>query len=137
MLGLTGLVALAGSADDLKAMQGKWSATIAEVDGKPASPEEMNLKLVLVVQGDNYRVLVGDKEISGGTLTLDASKNPRTIDATHTEGKFKDVVQKGIYEIKGDAMTAVFAKPGKERPTEFKTKAGSEQSVVKYVRMKQ
>jgi len=39
-------------------------------------------------------------------------------------------------EIKGDTMTAVFAKPGNERPTEFKTKEGSDQSVIRYVRMK-
>jgi uncharacterized protein (TIGR03067 family) len=124
----------AGSLDDLKAMQGKWSATIVEMNGRPASKEEMNLKLVLVVEGDGYRVLADGKAISGGTLKLDAGK--RAIDAAHSEGPFKGVVQKGIYEFKGEQMIAVFAKPGSDRPTEFKTKEGSEQSIVRYVRVK-
>jgi uncharacterized protein (TIGR03067 family) len=131
----TAIVAMAGSADDLKAMQGRWSATIAETDGKPPSKEDASLKLILIVQGDKYQVVHDKNVISGGTLKLDATKNPRTVDATLTEGPFKGLVQKGIYEINGDKMTAVFAKPGKDRPTKFKTKEGSEQSIVQYERI--
>ncbi len=132
-----GLAALAGSsADDLKAMQGQWAVTIAEMDGKPTHAEIMNLKLVLTVEGENFRILSDGKLFSGGTLKLDASKNPRTIDTTTTEGPAKGTVQKGIYEIKGDKMTGAFAKPGSERPTEFKTKEGSGLSIVRYERMK-
>ncbi len=125
-----------GGSDDLKAIQGLWSATIAEISGKPASKEEMGLKLFLFVEGDRYRVLIEDKAISAGTLRLDMSKTPRTIDATHTEGPFKGVVQQGIYEIQGDRMVCAFAKPGMERPTEFKTRPGTEQSLVRYMRVK-
>jgi uncharacterized protein (TIGR03067 family) len=134
------LAAVAGTAggtgDDLKAMQGLWAATITEMSGKPASPEEKNLKLQLFVEGDGYRVFADGKVIVSGTLRVDAGKTPRAIDATHTEGQFKGVVQRGIYEIQGDTMIAAFAKPGAERPTEFKTREGSEQSVVRYVRVK-
>jgi uncharacterized protein (TIGR03067 family) len=135
-LALVGIVSAGGGVDDLKQMQGKWSATIAEIDGRPASKEEMNLKLVLTVEGDNYRVLAGEQAISAGQLKLDAGKTPRTIDTTHTEGPFKGIVQKGIYELKGDTMVAAFAKPGDDRPTAFKTKEGSKQSIVRYVRIK-
>jgi uncharacterized protein (TIGR03067 family) len=137
LLGMSiALAAVAGGADDLKAMQGHWLATIAETDGKPPSKEDASLKLIFIVQGDKYQVLHDKNVISGGRLKLDATKNPRTVDATITEGPFKGLVQKGIYEITGDKMTAVFAKPGKDRPTRFKTKEGSEQSIVQYERMK-
>jgi uncharacterized protein (TIGR03067 family) len=136
-MALVGLKAMAGGAgDDLKAMQGSWSATIAEMNGKPASKEEMNLKLVLVVSGESYRVMLDDQVLSGGTLKLDSRKTPHTLDATHTEGPFKGVVQKGIYEIKGDSMIAAFAKPGSDRPTEFRTREGTEQSIVRYTRLR-
>jgi uncharacterized protein (TIGR03067 family) len=128
-------VSAAGAGDDLKTMQGRWSATIAERNGKPAGDELKNLKLVLVVEGDTFRVLANDKVISAGKLKLDSSKSPRTMDATNTEC-LKGVVQQAIYRIKGDTMTAVFAKPGTERPSEFKTKDGSEQSLIRYERMK-
>jgi uncharacterized protein (TIGR03067 family) len=133
---LIGFVATAGGGDDIKAMQGAWSATIAEIDGKAPTEAEAKLKLMLIVDGDKYRVLHNNEELSAGTLKLDTSKKPHTIDATHTTGNGKGMVQKGIYEIKGDTMTAVFAMFGKDRPTEFKTKEGSGESIVRYVRMK-
>ncbi len=137
VLVVTGFAATAGVAgDDLKAMQGRWSATIAEVSGKPAGEELKNLKLILLVQDDEYRVLSDGKVLSAGKLKLDATKTPRTMDAANTEGPSKGIVQKAIYEIKGDTMTAVFAKPGADRPAEFKTKEGSEQSLIRYERTK-
>jgi uncharacterized protein (TIGR03067 family) len=133
----TGFAVRAGGAgDDLKTMQGRWSVTIAETNGKPAGDELKNLKLVLVVEGDVFRILSNDKAFSAGKLKIDSSKTPRTMDATNSEGPLKGVVQQAIYEIKGDKMTAVFAKPGTGRPTEFKTKEGSEQSLIHYVREK-
>jgi uncharacterized protein (TIGR03067 family) len=122
--------------DGVKALQGAWTATITEIDGKAPTKEEAALKLVLVVQGEKYRVLHNKEEIQAGTYKIDATKTPHTIDVTHGVGPSKGMVQKGIYEIKEDTMTAVFAKPGKDRPTEFKTKEGSEQAIVKYVRLK-
>ncbi len=137
VLMLPGVAALAGgSADDLKAMQGQWSVTIAERDGKPAGDELKNIKLVVLIAGKDYRVLVNDKVVSGGTFTIDAAKSPRTIDTKITEGPNKGLMEKGIYKIEGDKMTAVFAKPGKERPAAFTTKEGSDQSILHYVRIK-
>jgi uncharacterized protein (TIGR03067 family) len=124
------------AADDLKALQGQWSATIAEMDGKAPADDVKSLKITLLVAGAEYRVLADDKPISGGKLKLDASKKPRTIDATITEGPHKGTTQQGIYEIKGDTMVAAFAKPGGARPTEFKTTEGSGQSIVRYTRIK-
>lgn len=124
------------SADDLKAMQGQWSVTIVERDGKPAGDELKNVKLVVLIAGNDYRVLVNDKVISGGTFTIDARKSPRTIDTKITEGPNKGVAEKGIYKIDGDKMVAVFAKPGKARPTAFRTQEGSDQSILHYKRIK-
>src|SRR5947209_3344401 len=137
VLMLLGFAALAGdSAADLKAMQGQWSVTIVERDGKPAGDELKNVKLVLLVAGDEYRVLADDKAVAGGKFKIDAGKTPRRLDASITEGPNKGLMQQAIYEIKGDTMTAVYAKPGAARPTELKTKEDSGQSLVRYTRRK-
>ncbi len=134
---LVGFAVEAGSiADDLQAMQGQWSVTIAEMDGKPAGDDFKNVRITFLIAGDEYRILADDKAISGGKLNIDARKTPHTIDATITEGPHKGMTQKGIYEIKGDTMTAAFARPGGARPAEFKTKQGSGQSIVRYARIK-
>jgi uncharacterized protein (TIGR03067 family) len=136
LMGLS-LTALAGGADDLKAMQGQWSLTIVERDGKPAGDELKTIRLVMLIAGNDYRVLADDKVIGGGTFTLDSRKSPPTIDTRISEGPNKGVVEKGIYKIEGDRMVAVFASPGKARPTAFTTKEGSGQSILHYVRVKQ
>ena len=145
MKGFAGLIGLTlivfavqagGSADDLTAMQGQWSVALTEMSGKPTGAEFTKVKMVFLVAGDEYRMLADDRPIAGGKLKLDARRTPHTIDATITEGPNRGMMQTGIYEIKGDEMIAAFAAPGGTRPTEFKTKEGSGQSLVRYARIK-
>ena len=126
----------AGAGDDAKKMDGTWLATIVESDGKPATEAEKGLKFKVVVEAGKYKTYVQDQYVAAGTLKLDASKKPRTIDATYTDGEFKGVVQRGVYELDGDTMTINFAKPGKERPEGMKTKEGTEQVLLRYTREK-
>ena len=130
--------AAAGGGDDLKRMQGTWAVRISETDGQPASEEDQKLKLTIHIEGDAFKVYHdGTTLLSAGTLKLDASRTPRTIDTTLTGGPFKGTIQRGIYEFKDGEMIANFAKPGKERPAEFKTRAGSGESILRYTRVKQ
>ena len=41
-------------------MQGTWSATIVEIDGKAASEDEKKLKMKLVVKDDGYKIYFDD-----------------------------------------------------------------------------
>jgi uncharacterized protein (TIGR03067 family) len=57
-----------------------------------------------------------------GTMKLDPTKKPATIDLAITSGNDKGKSQVGIYKIDGDSITICLARPGEtDRPTEFKS----------------
>lgn len=131
----TGLLTAGGDAKtDLKAMAGSWKATIIEIDGKPAEEKEKDAPIKLVIKEDKFTVFVGDKVMMSGTTKLNPAKTPKEIDAEQTEGPYKGKTQKGLYEFKGMEMRVIFAEPGNDRPTSFKTRAG--EVLLQYERMK-
>lgn len=115
--------AFAGDDKELKKLEGVYILVSGELDGKPIS-EEAKKTALLTIKGNEHSVVVG-KEVIKGTHKLDASKTPHEIDATDTEGPYKDKAARGIYKIKGDEFTVCFAAPGKDRPKEFSTKSGA------------
>lgn len=138
LLSATALSARAqdASAKDLKLMQGSWHGEVIEAGGGKPSDKEKEPQVKVVVKGDKYTVFFNDMKYTEGTLKLDASQKPKAIDATPSDGPFKDKVQPGIYEITGDEMKIVFAKPGDERPKEFKTRMKSADVLIQYKRIK-
>src|SRR5262245_3232187 len=94
---------------DLKAMEGTWTATLHEADGKATSKEEAEkVRAKLVVKDGKYTVYFNkegaEKEVGRGTIKLDPAKKPKEIDVTVEAGPNKDKVMQGIYEIKADEM---------------------------------
>lgn len=125
----------AGDADlqvDLKKMQGKWRTTILEIDGKEPTADEKNAAFELVITGEKYVVSFGGKALNQGTLKLGREGKQQTLDATHTAGPFKGMVQQGLYAFEGADFKVVFAKPGEKRPQEMKTRPGSQEILMAY-----
>ncbi len=57
-------------------------------------------------------------------ISIDESKNPKTIDFTYLEGPDKGKKSLGIFKMEGDGKLVIcWAEPGKERPTKFSTGA--------------
>jgi uncharacterized protein (TIGR03067 family) len=108
---------------DLEKFQGNWSLISAERDGKK-TPEEDTRKIKLAIQGDMFVLRKDGVIISEGTMTLDASKKPRTIDETITAGPNKGKVFLAIYEIDDEKHKVCFAAAGKDRPTAFSSRNG-------------
>ncbi|MCC6419095.1 MAG: TIGR03067 domain-containing protein [Gemmataceae bacterium] len=126
------------SKKDLRAMEGAWSVVVHEADGKKTTPEEARMaESKLVVKDGKYTVVLGDRQRTTGTIRLDAGKSPKQIDAIAADGPYKDQAMPGIYEIKEDEMRICFAQPGKERPKQFSTAAGTGQILLGYKRAKQ
>lgn len=102
-------------------LQGTWIVT--SINGKPSPGGEQELTLTFA--GDTYRQAVGGKVNERGTIKIDASKKPMTIDLAITEGSDAGKTQLGIVEVKGDTMRASFDLPGVgKRPASFEMKEG-------------
>jgi uncharacterized protein (TIGR03067 family) len=104
-------------------LEGTWVMVSVERDGRAIRPQT-NLKMIYTA--DKFVLKSGDDVVVAGTIKLDSTKKPKTIDTTYTEGPNKGQTLKGIYEVDGD--TAKFCRagaPDQDRPSEFKTKVGS------------
>jgi uncharacterized protein (TIGR03067 family) len=94
------------------------------VDGKKTPKKDLE-DMVLIVKGNKGTIKKGEKVISEATAKMDQSKDPWTIDIKITKGKEKGKTFKGIMKAKDGKLTVCWGAPGKDRPTEFKSKKGS------------
>ena len=103
------------------ALQGTW--VIASINGQTA-PEGAS-EMTLTFTGDKYHQTLAGEVNERGTIKLDASKKPMTIDLIITEGTDAGKTQLGIIEVTGDAVRANLDTPGAaQRPTDFTIKEG-------------
>jgi uncharacterized protein (TIGR03067 family) len=121
-------------ADDLKAMEGKWTIEKAEANGEAIDPEALK-DVVVTITGDRYELLVKDTK-DAGTIKLDEARKPKAMDGTDTEGDDIGKVTKAIYELSEDTLRVCYAMEGGERPKEFATKPDSQLLLVTYKRAK-
>lgn len=124
------------AAKDLKRMEGDWAAVSMEVDGLKV-PDEDAMAYFRSVKGDGYTVSRYRKTLGKGTINLDATKKPRTIDALPAGAAGEGKALLGIYEFDGNKLKLCFARPGKDRPTEFRSKAGSGHTLTVWQREKE
>src|SRR5438309_6484333 len=106
------------SKKDLEQMQGDWVAVAYTVDGN-VLPDDDVQAFFRTIKGNEYTVSRYRKMAGKGTIKLDATKSPKTIDAFPANAKPGAKPLAGIYSIEGDRLKMCFAAPGKDRPTEF------------------
>ena len=145
MLGLGCLVATltmgtAGAQDDaakkeMKKLEGTWATVSIEAAGQKVTDEDKIKTRKLTTKGDKYTMKVGDETVQG-TVEINPSKNPKTIDIKPDTGSNKGKTLLGIYELDGDNLKICLALPGKDRPTAFATAAENRQQLVVYKREK-
>jgi len=83
----------------------------------------------LVFKGDRYTVRRGSGPTVTGTLKLNPTKNPKSIDITDANGPYKGKALLGIYTLKGNKLTECFSPPGGSRPAQFATESGTSQFI--------
>src|SRR5262245_57159820 len=103
------LVAAEDAKKDLDKIQGTWHVVSVENDGAKR-PDEVAKDMKMVIKGDKYTFTAGDMTESG-TIKLDPSKKPATIDISITEGDDKGKTQLGIYQIEGDTFKICVDRP--------------------------
>jgi uncharacterized protein (TIGR03067 family) len=103
--------------DDRRRLQGAWTMASVVLDGM-AVPTEYSKTGRLEVDGDRYSVTLGVTIAS--TYRFDATKRPKEIDFTFTDGPQKGQTVRGIYEIDGDTYRLCRGlRPEVERPGKF------------------
>lgn len=111
---------------DMDALQGSWKLVSRERDGK-ADPADAIKDIVVVNTGNKFELKGGPSAVGAtkGSFVIDATKKPKHMDRTPADGPQKDKTLLCIYELDGDTLKLCVAPAGKERPTEFSSKAGS------------
>jgi len=112
------------SKKDLQKLQGDWAAVSMVVDGVVSSDDEAQ-SLFRTVKGNAYTLFFFKKAFVRYTFTIDATKQPRTIDAKTVPSSPQAKPLLGIYKFDGGRWVTCFAAPGKERPKDFTSKPDS------------
>ncbi len=120
--------------DDVKSIDGTWLPAEAELGGEKF-PDEIRKIMKLVIGDGKYTVTVGGQP-DRGTVKLDRSKKPMTMDITGTEGPNLGKTFLAIYENSDDTLRICYDLSGKARPTEFKTMRETKLFLVTYQREK-
>ena len=119
-----------------KKLQGTWTATKAERDGK-AADDVVGHRLSFT--GNRFQIQSKDgKPLYAGTVRVDPSAKPAAIDFEHTEGALKGKAWKGIYALDGDTLAICDNAPNldKGRPVAFEAKSGSGYVLITFKRAK-
>jgi uncharacterized protein (TIGR03067 family) len=111
-------------------IQGTWIVVSAQFGGE-SKPDDEAKNAKFVIKGDLITISEPKREgrEEKATFKLDPTKKPKTIDLVPEKGDKKETVL-GIYELKDDELKLCFVKGGKERPTEFASKAGTDQGLI-------
>lgn len=108
---------------ELKALEGTWKAVSMEAAGQQLPMTGMEFTYIVTADGKAIgKSARGDYE---ATITVDPSKDPRTIVNAHTTGTHKNKKQYGVYKLDGDKWTVAMTAPGaaeSDWPKDFETK---------------
>jgi uncharacterized protein (TIGR03067 family) len=125
-----------GAEEAPRKLEGAWTATKAERDGKPAN-DVVGHRLTFT--GNRFQIQSKDgKTRYAGTVRVDPSAKPATMDFEHTEGALKGKVWKAIYALDGEKLTTCDngPNPDKGRPSSFEATAGSGYILITFQRAK-
>jgi uncharacterized protein (TIGR03067 family) len=133
------LVGAAAAQDALKKemvrLEGEWSMVSGQANGVPM-PEATVKTGKRVAKEGQTTISFGGQLYFKAKFSIDPNKKPKAIDYTMTEGPTRGKTHLGIYELDGDKVKFCFAAPGKDRPTEFTAKKGSQRTLSVWKRDK-
>ena len=112
-------------AEEVRKFQGTWKQIGYERDGVTEPLDEQGWEPRVTFTGDAFVVTLADGRIPiRGTYTLDPTRDPKTVDWTDTIGEDAGKTLLAIYSLEGHRLVMCAAYPGRERPTEFRTRPG-------------
>jgi len=120
-------------------LKGTWRPVSTEANGKK-TPENIlkdNPSQIVIEEG-RITGSLKDKETYQGTLTIDPTQTPKTLDIAVTSGDYKGKKSLGIYELDGDTLKLcwTFFIVDRDRPKTFATETGANLILTVYQRVK-
>jgi uncharacterized protein (TIGR03067 family) len=114
-------------AEELAKFEGTWTFASMEFEGQEIPAKDL-ADSRLICKGNEFTAKTGEGTTKG-TFQVDPTASPKTIDVTMADGADKGKTLLGIYTLTADTYRVSLAGPGKPRPTEFVSKAGSGNAV--------
>ena len=90
------------------ALQGVWN--VLTINGQATA--DAGMTMTLTITGDKYVQAVNGNANERGTIKVDQSKKPMTIDFNIMEGDDTGKPQVGLVDVAGDTMTMKLGTPG-------------------------
>ena len=109
-------------------LEGEWSMVSGEANGF-AMPEQAVKSGKRTAKDGETTITIGGQVYFKAKYSINPTKKPMEIDYMMTEGPTKGKTHLGIYELDKDMVKFCFAAPGKDRPTEFSAKEGSQRTL--------
>lgn len=117
----------------LQELQGTWSLTSYETDGKQIKGEDKSH--LFTVKGEKWSIHVGGQVFQAGTVQrIDVKEKVNAIDLLITEGGNVGATAVSIYALEGDSLK--YLNCGSPRPAEFLTKVGDGRHYLTFRRAK-
>lgn len=133
------IMCAAGRADDKgagkeeKMLDGTWQLVEGEIAGMKFPPEVAK-GIKLTISGGRYVVTAESKD--EGTVKYFPDASPKAMEVTGTAGPNKGKTFQAIYQVTGNTLTVCYDLSGKARPTEFKSKPGTQLFLATYKKAK-
>jgi uncharacterized protein (TIGR03067 family) len=105
---------------EIDALQGSWTITALENDGAEM-PSSAFIGAGITIDGDRF-TSTGMGGTYEGTVVIDETKKPKTLDLIFTHGHAAGTRNVGIYTLDGGRWTICLATRGNRRPRAFATR---------------
>ncbi|MFT3878679.1 MAG: TIGR03067 domain-containing protein [Gemmatales bacterium] len=115
-------------------LAGSWQAESYSLNGQAASEEDMKKVRLVIDKVGKATALNEGKVFLAGTIKIDLTQQPMTIDISYSEGELKGKTLLGIYHLEGGKLTICRAAPGQPRPSVFSSKPESGHTLMSYRR---
>ena len=108
---------------EMQSLEGFWTIVSLEVEGSQMSDGAFSGSQI-VMKGSRFST-VSMGAGYGGTFTIDAQAEPKTMDLLFTEGPHTGMTSSAIYILDDDCLTFCLGFTGRTRPSAFVTSPGS------------
>jgi uncharacterized protein (TIGR03067 family) len=120
---------------ELAKLEGEWKLEKVEAGGTSATPEQLKELKSVTFKGNTFTSLAGAAKVEG-TVKVDPTKKPKTIDLIFKSGQDQGKVYQAIYSLDGDELKMCGSELGKDRPKNFDMKDKTNQTLMVFKRVK-